>query len=120
MMPNFVTWIDDLFFIVGIVAAALWITRRRYAPEAIWEDVLASLEIARLIEALTADEGDSVEFVCENPDPKTPNNRHAVICAGFWTLWHDLRFDGPTRVACLRMAAAARTLKYIPEGNPSA
>ena len=60
----------------------------------------------RMIEKMRADEGSSVEILCDNPDfNEQPNN--AVIASGDWTDWQEIRFTGDTIDAALGAALVA-------------
>ncbi|TIU02366.1 MAG: hypothetical protein E5W43_01080 [Mesorhizobium sp.] len=62
----------------------------------------------KMIQDLRADEGSSVEILCDNPDFNgQPNN--AVICCGDWTDWQDIRFTGDTIDDALGAAMVAYT-----------
>lgn len=57
---------------------------------------------------LRADEGDSVNLLCDNPEGP-PNN--AVICCGDWTDWQDERFEGQTLIEAVNKAALSKAAK---------
>ena len=60
----------------------------------------------RIVEQLRAAEGNSVQFICDNPDFNgQPNAR--VICGGDWTSWEDFAFTGATIDEALAKAFAA-------------
>lgn len=60
----------------------------------------------RIVEQLRADEGSSVEIVCDNRDFNgQPNNK--VICVGDWTAWQDEIFTGDTIDEALGRALVA-------------
>lgn len=59
----------------------------------------------RLVEALRAEEGDSVLILSDNPDGP-PNN--AIEVCGAWTDWKEVRYDGDTLNDALLKAIAAR------------
>lgn len=58
------------------------------------------------INALSADEGDSVTILCHNPDPP-PNV--AIECHGWWTGWTDRRFEGECLLDALQAGVRAKT-----------
>lgn len=59
-----------------------------------------------LIDILTDGEGDSVTFVCKNPDFNGLPNECVIINAS-WTDWKDRSFRADTREECLQMAIEA-------------
>jgi hypothetical protein len=59
-----------------------------------------------LVERLIADEASSVTLLCENPEGIGPDN-YAVDVSAEWTGWEEERFEGRTRLECLRKAIAA-------------
>src|SRR6185437_13396263 len=63
------------------------------------------LRICSLIDELRAEDGCSIQLLCDNPDPPPKN---AVNVSGDWTNWEDRRFEGETLIDCLRAAAAAK------------
>ena len=68
-----------------------------------------ALVIVNAIEVLRADEGNSITFVCDNPDfDGQPAAK--VICNGDWTNWADRAFTGDTVFECLGAALAANTV----------
>lgn len=73
------------------------------------EDLSKAAEIVRLIDELRADEGDSVEILCDNPDFNGQPNC-AVVCCGDWTGWLHKRFAADTLLDTLSMAATERKL----------
>jgi len=70
-----------------------------------------------MLNALRAEEGDSVTLLCDNPDFNgQPNN--AIECCGDWTNWQERRFTGDTlRAAVL---AAYRAKKAAPPAESGA
>lgn len=71
------------------------------------EDGLRSFQT--MLNALRADEGDSITLLCDNPDFNgMPNN--AVECNGAWTNWKDHRFTGDSLLLAVRAAYQARTV----------
>jgi uncharacterized protein YjaG (DUF416 family) len=68
--------------------------------------VLEEVHMMRLIQVLRADEGDSVDALCDNPESFGPAN--AVECCGAWTEWLDTRFSGETLREALEAAVAAK------------
>ncbi len=64
-------------------------------------DIVTSLSIVDLIDALRAEEGDSVTILCDNPDAGSAN---AVECNGYWTNWKDRRFEGKSVLEALSAA----------------
>jgi len=64
-----------------------------------------SLDIA--LRLLKFEEGDSVNILCENPEPKDSES-FAIVCNGGWTDWKDRRFYGESTLDCLRSAAVER------------
>lgn len=69
---------------------------------------IAALGIVNRINELRAGEGSAVTICCENPEGDGTNN-HAVDCFGEWTNWLERRFEGPTLLAALDSAIAARS-----------
>lgn len=65
----------------------------------------------RMIHALRAEEGDSVEVLCDNPDPFEELDNNAVLCCGDWTGWVIRRFRGKSLRAALEAACKARGVK---------
>lgn len=60
-----------------------------------------------MVQALRADEGDSITLLCDNPDFNgQPNN--AVECCGAWTGWTDRRFTGDTLRGAVQAAYLAK------------
>jgi len=59
-----------------------------------------------MIEALRADEGNTVTILCDNPEG-TPNS--AVECCGDWTDWQQRRFTGDTVFRALEAAHTSFT-----------
>lgn len=66
-------------------------------------------EIVRLINVLRADEGDSVEILCDNPDFNGQPNC-AIVCCGDWTGWLHKRFAADTLLDALSMAMVEKNL----------
>lgn len=58
-----------------------------------------------MVMALRAEEGDSVEILCDNPEGP-PNN--AVVIRAWWTEWEEQRFEGSTLAEALHRANLAR------------
>lgn len=68
---------------------------------------IAELEQERaLIDALRAEEGATLTFVCDNPDFNGQPNC-LIICAGSWTDWKDRHFPADTIIDALRLAKDA-------------
>jgi len=65
-------------------------------------------EVGAAIEALRADEGDSVTICCDDPEAVDASRRMAIDCVGAWTDWRERRFYGPSVAACLAAAVEAR------------
>jgi hypothetical protein len=66
-----------------------------------------AVNIVGMINDLRADEGDSVTFLCDNPDFNgQPNN--AVEVSASWTDYKDERFTGDTLEAALTAACFAK------------
>lgn len=64
-----------------------------------------ALVILNAIDLLREDEGNTVTFVCDNPDFNgLPNAR--IVCNGNWTGWEDRVFSADTVMAALQMALA--------------
>lgn len=61
----------------------------------------------RLVEALRAEEGDSVTILCDNPDFNGQPNNAIEVC-GAWTNWKEVRYDGDTLNDALLKAIAAK------------
>lgn len=59
-----------------------------------------------MIEALRADEGNSVTLLSDNPD-----GDQAVECCGDWTNWADRCFTGKTMFRALEAAHTALTMQ---------
>lgn len=51
-------------------------------------------EFAAMIDELRSEEGDSVEILCDNPDPTSDDEGAAVECCGDWTNWEHVRYYG--------------------------
>jgi hypothetical protein len=68
-----------------------------------------AIEIARLIDVLRSDEGDSVTILCDNPDFNGQPNC-AIECCGDWTGWLHKRFAADTLLDALSMAMVERNL----------
>lgn len=68
-----------------------------------------AIEVARLIDVLRADEGDSVTIMCDNPDFNGQPNC-AIECCGDWTGWLHKRFAADTLLDALSMAMVERNL----------
>lgn len=84
------------------LASAMWgVTLTPASPP----NLQARIEALEKIDALRADEGDSITLLCDNPDGP-PNN--AVVCCGAWTDWQDRRFGGQTLEAAIQAAFDAR------------
>lgn len=60
------------------------------------------------IEWLRSCEGDTVQILCDNPDPDGRDDQAAVICCGGWTNYQDERFNGDSVLAALDRACRAR------------
>lgn len=65
-----------------------------------------AIEIWRVLEVLTDDEGSAVVVICPNPDFNGQPN-YAIDCNGYWTNWQDRRFADDRQVECFRLALAA-------------
>lgn len=64
-----------------------------------------ALVVANAIDVLRDGEGNSITFVCDNPDFNgQPNSK--VICNGNWTGWKDREFTGVTVFEALGLALA--------------
>lgn len=65
-----------------------------------------ALRCWEIIELLRAEEANSVEIVCDNPEGcgtvKNPNC--AIVCFGGWTNFEHRRFSGDTVLQCLEAA----------------
>ena len=68
-----------------------------------------AVEIWRIIEVLTDEEGDTVNVLCPNPDFNGQPG-YAIECNGSWTNWEDRRFADDNQVECFRIALAAYRL----------
>lgn len=67
---------------------------------------LDALVIANAIDVLRDGEGDTITFVCDNPDFNgQPNSK--VVCNGAWTGWVDRGFTGTTAFEALASAVTA-------------
>lgn len=64
-----------------------------------------ALVILNAIDLLREDEGNSLTFVCDNPDFNGQPNAK-VICNGRWTGWQDREFCADTVIGALRLALA--------------
>lgn len=64
--------------------------------------------IVALINDLRSDTAASVTILCDNDDPRGPEDAVAVEVAAAWTGWLERRFYGPSVLACLERAVAAR------------
>lgn len=67
-------------------------------------------EIWRIIQVLTADEGNSVDVLCGNADFNGLPN-WAIECNGDWTDWITVRFAHDIRIECFRLALRAHLNK---------
>lgn len=83
-------------------------------------EILSALVMGRIIEVLRAEEGDSVEILCDNPDPRTPQEANAIVCHGAWTDYKPLRFHAASLYGCLRKAFEARRSVVESGAMPSA
>jgi len=72
-----------------------------------WEAVEAAQQFVAAVACLTAEEGDCVTILSQNPEGTGPDN-HAIDCCGAWTDWQDRRIAGHTVLAALRLAVALR------------
>jgi hypothetical protein len=76
-----------------------------------------ALRTVALIDAIRADEGNTVTLICSNPDFNGQPNE-AIKVSTFWKndsgLWGDRRFAGDTVLDCLRTAHAAMTSSDAP------
>lgn len=70
--------------------------------------VIEALKICGAIEWLRAVEGDSVEILCDNPDPDTRDRQCGVNCNGEWTHWAPEIYYGESVLAALEKAVAER------------
>jgi len=70
-----------------------------------------------LIDILTDGEGDSVTFVCKNPDFNGLPNECVIINAS-WTDWKDRSFRADTRRECLLLAVGAMHADALPGDQP--
>lgn len=69
-----------------------------------------AIEIWRLIDVLTRDEGNTVIVLAANADFNGQPG-YAIDCSGEWTGWADQRFAHDSRIECFRMAFAAWLLR---------
>jgi hypothetical protein len=65
-------------------------------------------DLAKTIETLRAEEGDSITILCDDPEATTGKDRMAVECIGNWTNWRTKRYYGDSVNECLRNAAMDR------------
>ena len=75
---------------------------------------IEAIQCMKLIDALRADEADSVTIGCDNPDFQGPNNY--IECDGEWTQWRPRRFTGDSVLECLQKACGARGIVTAPFG----
>lgn len=64
---------------------------------------------SQILNAMRAEEGDSITLLSDNPDFNGQPNS-AVECCGAWTDWQDHRFTGDTLHAAVLAAYGARSL----------
>lgn len=103
-----VTMLGGIFGIWAVLKIDGWISRARPIPKSpTWEAVEANQQFVTAVACLTADEGDSVTILSQNPEGTGPDN-HAIDCCGAWTDWQDRRTSGRTVLEALMVAAAAR------------
>lgn len=65
-------------------------------------------ETLAAIEALRANEGDSVTLIADDPEAVSVDRQCAIDCSGDWTVWADRRFYGATIAEALAAAVKAR------------
>jgi hypothetical protein len=68
---------------------------------------LAIQIITDIEQCRSAEEGNSIEILCDNPDPDTGEDAACVVAFADFTDWEQVRFFGPTWPAALRKAADA-------------
>ena len=75
---------------------------------ALAKEMMDALAFVECVDKLRADEGDSVEILCDNPEFDGHPNC-AIVCCGDWTHFEQVRFDGDTVLECLFKALTVRT-----------
>lgn len=87
-------------------------TRGSYAdhtgPETLvplMQRLLVQAEMCATIFALLQEEGNSVDILCQNPDPDGPDDNYAIDVFGAETNWDMRRFYGATHADAVRKAA---------------
>jgi hypothetical protein len=75
--------------------------------EMLTKEKAEAARIVELIELLVADEGNSCQVVCPNPDWNDLPNRVIEVSAE-WTDWKPRRFGGDTLLAALEAAVKCR------------
>ncbi len=66
--------------------------------------------MARYIEILRSDEGDSVTICCDDPEANEREKQVAIDCCAWWTDWNERRFYGESVLQCLAKAVQVRAL----------
>lgn len=75
---------------------------------------IEAIHCMKLIDALRADEADSVTIGCDNPDFEGPD--HYIECDGEWLQFTPSRFTGDSILECLQKACGARGIVTAPFG----
>ena len=71
-----------------------------------WKEIERLQAIVDPLNRLRADEGNSVTFICQNPEFDEADE--AIEVSGEWTNWQPRRFTGRTLVECLEAAEKAK------------
>ena len=69
---------------------------------------MPEVAMARYIERLRAEEGDSLTILGDDPEANTTDKRLAVECNGGWTNWQTWRFYGESVQQCIAKAICKR------------
>lgn len=75
---------------------------------------IEAIHCMKLIDALRADECDSVTIGSDNPDFEGPDNY--IECDGEWLQFTPSRFTGDSILECLQKACGARGIVTAPFG----
>lgn len=67
-----------------------------------------AIECWELCEKLRAGDGDTVELLCDNPEPSLGGPPNAIECSGLWTDFENRRFEGGTILDVLKLAVAEK------------
>jgi hypothetical protein len=72
------------------------------------ESMAHYLGIVALLESLRFNEGASVMFHSDNPEPEDVDHQAAIEVSDDWTDWKWRRFDGQSVADCLKRAVKAK------------